>query len=138
MGVGKRIVLALLVVLFLSSGVAHFLRPAPFVAIMPPYLPSPRVLVLVSGAFEILGGVGLLIPAIRRWAGVGLVALLLAVYPANIYMATNDIPIDGWHVPWWGHAIRLPLQFVLIWLVWWVSQPRRPSRQAAPLPTGPV
>lgn len=123
--VAKRIALAFLAVLFIGSGVAHFLRPEPFVAIVPPYLPAPSALVYISGGFEILGGIGLLIPATRPWAGVGLVALLVAVYPANIHMAVNDVPLAGRHLPWWAHAIRLPLQFALIWLVWRVSRPRR-------------
>lgn len=123
MNVTKHVVRALLVFLFVGSGVSHFVRPEPFMAIVPPYLPAPRALVYISGAFEILGGVGLLIPALRRWAGIGLVALLIAVFPANIYMAANDVPLGDVDVPWWGHAIRLPLQAVLIALVIWVSRP---------------
>jgi uncharacterized membrane protein len=121
----KTICRALLAAMFIGSGFLHFVRPAPFVAIVPPYLPAARALVLISGAFEILGGVGLLVPKLRRWAGMGLVLLLLAVYPANIFMATNDVPLGQWHVPWWGHAIRLPLQFVFIALVVWVVDVRR-------------
>lgn len=120
----KRVGLGLLAALFVVSGVAHFARPEPFVAIVPPYLPAPRALVYVSGVFEILGGVGLLIPAVRPWAGVGLIALLLAVYPANIHMALHNVPLAGRPLPWWAHAIRLPLQFVLMWLVWVVSRRR--------------
>ncbi len=130
---GKLVALVLLVALFVGSGVLHFLRPSPFVAIVPGYLPRPLALVYISGACEILGGVGLVIPSLRRWAGIGLIALLVTVYPANINMALHDIPIGQFHVPWWGHAIRLPLQFVLIALVWWVSKPPVPSDRQHPI-----
>jgi uncharacterized membrane protein len=125
--VAKRITRVLLAVLFVGAGVAHFVRPGPYVAIVPPILPAPELLVAVSGAAEIAGGLALLVPALRRAAGVGLVALLIAVYPANVYMATHDVPLDGLRLPWWGHAIRLPLQFVLIALVGWAAGlwPRR-------------
>jgi uncharacterized membrane protein len=110
--------------LFIASGITHFAKPDTFVRIVPPFLPSPLALVYISGFFEIAGGLGLLVPTLRRAAGIGLIALLIAVYPANIYMATNDIPFNDTHVPWWGHAIRLPLQFVLIALVFWVADVR--------------
>ena len=97
------------------------MNPEPFVAIVPPFLPWPLALVWVSGFFEIVGGVGLLVPYLRRWAGIGLVALLLAVYPANIYMAIYDVPLGDTHIPWWGHLIRLPLQFIMLALVVWVG-----------------
>src|SRR5947208_1213386 len=71
----------------IGSGILHFVRPAPFVAIVPDYLPYPLTLVYVSGFFEILGGIGLFIPRVSRWAAWGLIALFIAVFPANIYMA---------------------------------------------------
>ena len=117
----QAITRVLLALLFVGAGVAHFVRPGPYVAIVPPVLPAPELLVAVSGAAEIVGGLALLVPALRRAAGVGLIALLLAVYPANIYMATHDVPLDGLRLPWWGHAIRLPFQFVLIALVAWAA-----------------
>ena len=117
----KKIFQVLLALFFIGSGVAHFVIPKPFLGIVPPYLPSPLELVWISGGFEIVGGIGLLVPVLRRWAGFGLVALLLAVYPANIYMALNDVPFGDARLPWWGHLIRLPLQFVLIGLVFWVA-----------------
>lgn len=118
----KKLCRGLLAAMFIGSGFLHFVRPAPFVAIVPPYLPSARALVFISGAFEIFGGVAILVPALRRWAGIGLVLLLLAVYPANIYMATHDVPLGQVHIPMWGHAIRLPLQFVLIAAVIWSAE----------------
>lgn len=114
-----RLVLA---ALFVAAGVAHFRTPEPFVKIVPPYLPSPYVLVYVSGIFEILGGLGLLLPATRLIAGWGLIALLLAVFPANIYMATAGVKIGGFPSQPWMAWARLPLQFVLIGLLYWACE----------------
>lgn len=86
---------------------------------MPPYLPAHLPLVYASGIFEILGGVGMLLPWTRRLAGLGVIALLIAIFPANIYIAMNDIPVAGHDVPLWGHLLRLPLQAVMIWMAWW-------------------
>ncbi len=111
-----------LAVSFLGAGVTHFVRPQFFEAIVPPYLPFPHALVLISGAAEIAGGAGLLLPATRRAAGWGLVALLLAVFPANLYMWQVDVPVDGQHLPRWALLARLPLQFVLIAAVLWSAK----------------
>jgi uncharacterized membrane protein len=95
-------------------GVQHFITPQIFMDIMPPYLPWHFELVLISGAFEIAGGLGLLIPRTRKAAAWGLIALFVCVFPANIHMAINDVPFMGEQVPdvlRWG---RLPLQLVFI------------------------
>ena len=120
----KKIFRALLALLFITSGIAHFANPQPFVQIVPPFLPWPLGLVWISGFFEILGGVGLLVPRLRRSAGIGLIALLVAVYPANIYMAVSNVPFGNAQLPWWADLIRLPFQFVLIALVYWVADVR--------------
>lgn len=114
----------LLAALFLTAGALHFVKPAVFVSIVPPVLPAPYALVLISGAAEIAGGLGLLVPQLRRAAGIGLVLLLIAVFPANIYMAWSDVEVAGTRFPWWAHAIRLPLQLVLIALVAWTADLR--------------
>jgi uncharacterized membrane protein len=107
----------------IAVGVAHFADPTPFVRIVPAWLPAPLALVWVSGFFEILGGAGLLVPRARRAAGLGLVALYVAVFPANVNMAWNHLTFDGvTQLPpalLWG---RLPLQAVLIALALWVSR----------------
>jgi uncharacterized membrane protein len=103
--------------LFTGAGVMHFVDPAFFVAIVPPYLPAPEALVAISGVFEILGGVGVLVPATRRWAGYGLLALLVAVYPANIHMALH--PEQFPDVTTTALYVRLPIQFVFAALVWY-------------------
>ena len=114
-----RLVLA---ALFVAAGVAHFRTPEPFVKIVPPFLPSPYVLVYVSGIFEILGGLGILVPATRLIAAWGLIALLLAVFPANIYMATAGGKIGGFPSQPWMAWARLPFQFVLIGLIYWACE----------------
>ena len=105
-------------------GVSHFTNPQPFVEIMPPMLEAWALeLVYWSGVFEILGGIGLLIPRTRQLAGWGVLALLVAVYPANIYMAVEGVGFAGIEpnpVALWG---RLPLQFVFMAVTWWVSRP---------------
>src|ERR1700722_19567532 len=83
-----RVVMA---VAMMIVGVLHFLLPNVFVSIVPRAPPSPLLLVQVSGFFEVLGGAGLLVPRVRRAAGIGLVALYVAVFPANVNMAVNNI-----------------------------------------------
>jgi uncharacterized membrane protein len=104
--------------LYLGAGVLHFVATSRYVAIMPPYLPAQRELVLISGAAEIAGGLGVMLPvaAIRRCAAWGLVALLVAVMPANLYMVTDHAKFPG--VPLWAAWLRLPLQIPLIWWAW--------------------
>ncbi len=100
--------------LMVSVGVSHFTRPDVFVAIVPHYLPAALWLVWISGLFEILGGLGLELKATRRPAAWGLIALYLAVFPANLNMAMNDIPIDGEAVAPALLWLRLPLQLLFI------------------------
>ena len=84
-----------------------------YAAIVPPFIPNARALVLISGAFEILGGLGVLLPFSRVAAGWGLIALLVAVFPANIHMATEAERFRS-VAPAWALWARLPLQAVLI------------------------
>ena len=107
-----------LAALFVGSGLVHLIRPDVYMPIMPPSLPYPAELILVSGVAEIAGGVGLLFPPTRRVARHGLIALLIAVFPANIQMAINGFASGA---PSWILALllaRLPLQPLLIWLVY--------------------
>ena len=108
-----------LALLFVGAGVLHFLRPATYLAIMPPALPAPLALVYVSGFFELVGGLGLLPARTRRLAGWGLLALLVAVFPANVYMALIH---EQLHIPGWVAWGRLPLQLPLLWWVWRVMR----------------
>lgn len=104
---------------FIGAGIMHFVKTASYVYIMPPYLPYPVELVWISGVFEILGGLGIIVPVTRLAAGWGLIALLIAVYPANIHMAVNNVVPPGMHLSRAFLFLRLPVQFVLMWMVWW-------------------
>jgi len=111
-------------VFYIAAGSLHFIKPAPYLRTMPPYIPWHPAMVRVSGAFEILGGLGLLVPTTRRAAAWGLVGLLIAVFPANLYMAMHPIKAgaaDIAPVLRWG---RLPIQAVLIWWLLWCTRPR--------------
>jgi uncharacterized membrane protein len=98
---------------FLAAGVLHFARPRMYEAIMPDYLPAHRTLVYASGAAEALGGAGLVHPATRRLAGWWLIATLVAIFPANVWMAQHP---ERYGLPGGRAALlaRLPLQAVLV------------------------
>jgi uncharacterized membrane protein len=105
-------------IFFVVAGSFHFLKPEMYLQIMPPYIPAPQLLVAVSGVAEIAGGLGLLIHRWRRAAAWGLIALLIAVFPANIYMLQH--PGQFQFAPWILWA-RLPLQAVFIAWVWFAA-----------------
>lgn len=108
---------------FVAAGANHFRMPEMYLGIIPPMLPWPEALNAISGAAEIFGGLGLVVPATRRLAGWGLIALLVAVFPANVYAALIgripglDLPVA---VLWW----RLPFQGLFVVWVWWVALAR--------------
>jgi uncharacterized membrane protein len=103
--------------LFLTSGSSHFLIPHFFLAIVPPYLPLHREAVAVSGAFELLGACGLMVPRLRRAAGIGLFILTVLVTPANIHMwwRADLFPDISPALLFW----RLPAQVALLALIYW-------------------
>ena len=111
----------LLGIFFIVAGVMHFVATATFAKIVPPFLPDPRLLVQISGVFEILGGIGVVVPATQRFAAWGLVALLIAVFPANIFMAIHHAQWPG--IPVWALWTRVPLQIPLI--LWAMVYTRR-------------
>ena len=124
----QKIGVVLAAVFYVSSGILHFLRPEFYLRIMPPYIPWHVAMVAVSGGFEVLGGLGLLVPQVRRTAAWGLVGLLVAVFPANLYMATNPMDAGAASIApalRWG---RLPLQLILVWWLLWCTRPRRSFR----------
>ncbi|HEY8304208.1 MAG TPA: hypothetical protein VIG42_06430 [Solirubrobacteraceae bacterium] len=113
---GKRSRL-LLAAAFVGAGVNHFVMPRAYQRIVPPTMKHrARSLVAVSGVAEIAGGVGVLLAPTRRLAGLGLIALLAAVFPANLYMARA--PEDFRKIPRWALYARLPLQPLMMWWAW--------------------
>jgi uncharacterized membrane protein len=119
----QRVLLVVAAVFYVFAGVFHFVETGSYLKIMPPWIPWHLAMVYISGAAEIAGGFGLLIPGLRRAAAWGLVALLIAVFPANIYMAVNNVQVTANPIPAVLLWARLPLQAVLIWWVLWASQP---------------
>jgi len=119
----KLAALWLLAILMVGVGVLHFVQPKAFVRIVPKFLPAPLALVYISGFFEILGGIGLLIPDTRAWAAWGLIALYVAVFPANIYMLTHNISLNPKKpIPRWALWARLPFQFLFIAWAYWFTR----------------
>ncbi|HEX9998354.1 MAG TPA: DoxX family protein [Abditibacterium sp.] len=112
----------LLSLVFIAAGVMHFRASQTYLKIMPAYLPFPLALVYLSGAAEIAGGIGILPRKSRKLAGIGLIALLVAVFPANISMAQNGTRGVGIDIPDWIWWLRLPFQAVFIVWVWNVTQ----------------
>lgn len=111
----SRLALALF---FGIAGIAHFIAPTSYLAIMPPYIPWPAAIVALTGLAQILGGLGVLFPNTRRAAGLWLIALLIAVFPANVQAITTGMVIAGNAVPAWMLWARLPLQLLFIAWVW--------------------
>jgi uncharacterized membrane protein len=122
LSMAQKIGVVLAAIFYVAAGTLHFIKTDAYLRIMPPYIPWHLFMVRFSGVCEILGGLGLLLPQTRRVAAWGLVALLVAVFPANVYMATN--PMDAGAasiapVVRWG---RLALQPLLIWWVLWCTK----------------
>jgi uncharacterized membrane protein len=111
----------LLVIFYLGAGILHLVSPRGFLAITPDWVPFPHFMVAFTGVAEIAGSVGLLIPQLRKWAGIGLALYALCVWPANLNHAINGISLDGEALGWWYHGPRLAFQPVLIWLALWVG-----------------
>lgn len=105
--------------LFTGTGLAHFLWPGVFVRIVPPYFPRPLSLVYLSGVAEVMGGVGVLVPVLRPYAGWGLILLLCAVFPVHVYMVRHPEAFP--RLPLWALVARVPLQFVLMAWVYWTA-----------------
>jgi uncharacterized membrane protein len=126
----KRVTRGIVALAMVSVGVMHFTQAEWFAQIVPPFLPAPVWLVWISGVFEILGGIGVLVPRVRALAGWGLVLLYLAVFPANIYMAVAPVAVNGVVPERWLVWARLPLQPVFMWVAWWCTRPPRQGTSA--------
>ena len=110
---------------YVVAGILHFVVPELYVQIIPPILPAPLALVYLSGVAEIAVGIGLLLPRTRRYSAWATIALLVVIFPANVYMATSGVIVKGIGggdpsaAARWG---RLPLQGVLIlWAYWYTD-----------------
>ncbi len=112
----RKIGVAVVFLWFFVGGIAHFAATETEMRIVPPYVPCPRGAVLVSGVFELLGAAGQLWPPTRRWAGIGMFVLTIAVTPAHIYMLQQP---ELFPVPYWALVLRLPLQVALLALIAW-------------------
>ena len=117
----KKLVLFGLSTFFIYTGIHHFVNPGFYLSIMPPAFPLHTEAVYISGFFEVVGGVCVLIPRLRKIAGWGLVALLVAVYPANIYMAITPEAFPDIHVALL--YVRLAFQFVFFYWAFSVTRP---------------
>jgi len=122
----KRVLLLVMGVFYVVAGYNHFANADVYLPMMPPYIPFHRAMIAISGAAEMAGGVGILIPATRRAAAWGLVLLLVAIFPANLHIALHDVPLfgrsEGFGVWNW---VRLPFQGVLIVWAWWYTRDDR-------------
>ena len=115
----KKFTLYFVSLFFTWAGARHFIKPQFYISMMPRYLPAPLTLVYISGFFEIIGGLGLIIPKFRTISAWGLMALLVAVLPANIYTWTEKVQVsDVYWIEGWNLMLRIPLQFLLISLMY--------------------
>lgn len=112
MTAGRRTSLTLLATFFVVAGANHFVHPQAYLKMIPPYVPLPRAMNVISGAAEMLGGIAVLIPQLRRAAGWSLIALLIAVFPANLHVALHGW--DGVKMPAWILWARLPMQVAFV------------------------
>ena len=128
----KRPLLYVMGPFYVVAGLLHFVTPELYVQIIPPILPAPLALVYLSGVAEMVVGAGLLYPRTRRLAAWATIAMLVAIFPANVYMATSMVAVEGIgsgdpspFVRW----ARLPLQGVLILWAYWYTKPAADSRR---------
>ena len=123
MTLAKRFSLGCMAAFYVVAGIGHFVNPDFYLEIMPPYLPWHRAIVFWSGVAEVTLGVLLVPRATRRLAAWGIIALLAAIFPANLHQAMNQV--HPAHAPAWMGTpsptalwMRLPLQAVLMWWAW--------------------
>lgn len=103
--------------MFIFTGALHFIIPKMYLKIMPSYIPNHKAMVFWSGIFEILGGIGIMIPFTKTFSAIGLTLLLIAVFPANINMFRKAYEKKAFTLFTFGSLLRLPIQF---WLIYWV------------------
>jgi uncharacterized membrane protein len=118
----KRVLLWIMGIFYIVAGLAHFANPGGYLPMMPPYLPWHLALIYLSGLAEFVLGVAVLVEPLRPLAAWGIIMLLIAIFPANLHIALNNVPLFGaaegagvWN---W---VRLPFQGVLIAWAWWYA-----------------
>jgi uncharacterized membrane protein len=114
-----------LALFFIAAGATHLILPAPYLAIMPAYVPWPAAMVALSGLAEILGGLGVCLRTTRAAAGWCLIALLVAVFPANIYALSTGMVVREYSIPAWLLWARLPFQPLFVVWVYYVCLRRK-------------
>ncbi len=125
----RRVGLVVVFLWFFIGGIAHFVATEVETSIVPPYIPWPRLMVLVSGVFELLGAAGLMWRPTRRAAGWGLFALTIAVTPVHVWMLQRPDLFPA--IPYWALVLRLPLQVALLALIVWSTNAPASRREAA-------
>ena len=118
----KYILIIISSVFYVIVGIKHFIDPNYFLAIIPPYLPYHLELVYISGVFEIVFGLMILIPKYRYWGSIGLILLLVAVFPANIYLAQSTQAQEAIGATQDIASWRLPVQGIFIWIAYWIRK----------------
>jgi len=114
----KNISLYVMAVLYIAGGILHFTKTSTYLRIVPPYIPYHLAVVYISGILEIVLGAGLFFDKLRHYSALGLIILLIAIFPANVYMLTSGLFTS---IPRWVLWLRLPLQAVLIaWAAWFL------------------
>ena len=120
--IAKYILIIISSIFYVIVGIKHFTDPNYFISIVPPYLPYHLELVYISGFFEILFGVMILIPKYRFWGAIGLIILLIGVFPANIFLAQNKEAQEAIGASQQIAVWRLPIQVILIWIAYWIRK----------------
>jgi uncharacterized membrane protein len=128
----KRVLLWVMGGFYILNGLNHFFNADAYIAIMPAYLPWHSQLVVLSGVAEIVVGTGVLIPVIRVTAAWGIIALLILIFPANLYVAMNGPPYIGDEPNVVLNWVRLPFQLVLIAWAYWYTKPTTPVPVVSP------
>ena len=118
----KSILIVISSIFYTIVGVKHFIEPDYFLSIIPPYLPFHIELVYISGFFEILFGLMILFPKYRYYGSIGLILLLIAVFPANIYLAQSKEAQEAIGASQQIAIWRLPMQGILIWIAYWIRK----------------
>ncbi|MCX8254128.1 hypothetical protein RHAL1_02381 [Beijerinckiaceae bacterium RH AL1] len=112
---GQAVARVLSAVVFIPFGLLHIAAAQKFLPIMPPMIPFPTTVVILTGLAEIAGGIGILLPPLRKAAAIGLALYAIGVYPANVYQALWHVHVPPLPDSWWYHAPRLLFQPVFVW-----------------------